>query len=48
MDFLNTFAPVIWTDSIRVLLAIATKRDMELEQMDVVGAYLNGKLEEEI
>ncbi|TFY52995.1 hypothetical protein EVJ58_g9697 [Rhodofomes roseus] len=48
MDFLETFAPVIRMDSIRVLLAVAAKRDMELEQMDVVGAYLNGKLEEEI
>ena len=48
MDFLDTYAPVVRMDSIRALLAIAAQRDMEIDQVDVVGAYLNGTLEEEI
>jgi hypothetical protein len=40
--------PVVRHDSIRILLAMAVERDMEIHQMDVVGAYLNGKLEEDI
>src|SRR5205823_13922385 len=35
-------------ESPRVLLAITANLDWEAEQMDVVGAYLNGKLEETI
>lgn len=35
-------------DSLWVLLVIAAKCNMKLEQMDVVSAYLNGKLKEEI
>lgn len=35
MDFLETFSPVIRMDSVCVLLAIAAKHNMELEQMDV-------------
>src|SRR4051812_19748420 len=35
-------------ESLRVLLVIAANPDWEAEQMDVVGAYLNGELEEMI
>src|SRR3954470_11417321 len=35
-------------ESLRVLLAIAANLGWEAEQMDVVGAYLNGELEETI
>jgi hypothetical protein len=31
-----------------MLFAMAVERDMEIHQMDVVGAYLNGKLEDDI
>jgi hypothetical protein len=31
-----------------IALAIATHEDMELHQVDVVGAYLQGDLDEEI
>jgi hypothetical protein len=48
VDYQDTFAPVVRHDSIWILLAMVAKRDIEIHQMDVVGAYLNGKLEEDI
>ena len=47
-DFTFTFAPVARWDSIRVLLCIAATDDLELRQLDVKTAYLNGPLDEEI
>ncbi|KAJ3507815.1 hypothetical protein NMY22_g16815 [Coprinellus aureogranulatus] len=47
-DFEDTFAPVANLESIRILLALAAKFDLELDQMDVKTAYLNGILEEDI
>jgi hypothetical protein len=48
MDFDETFSPVMQLESFRVLLAMAIQLDLEIHQMDVVGAYLNGELQEEI
>ncbi|UZJ53681.1 hypothetical protein CBS101457_003001 [Exobasidium rhododendri] len=48
LDFKETFAPVIRIGTIRLVLAIATKNHWKVHQMDVVAAYLNGNLEEEI
>src|SRR5258708_10131327 len=47
-DYSDTFSPVMWLDSFRILCAIATMTDLEITQMDIKGAYLNGKLNEEI
>jgi hypothetical protein len=47
-DFTFTFAPVARWDSIRTLLCLAAIHDLELRQLDVKTAYLNGPLEEEI
>jgi hypothetical protein len=47
-DFTFTFAPVARWDSIRTLLCIAATHDLEIRQMDVKTAYLNGPLDEEI
>jgi hypothetical protein len=47
-DFTFTFAPVARWDSIRTLLSLAAIHDLELRQLDVKTAYLNGPLEEEI
>lgn len=48
MDFEDTFAPVMRHDSLRALLAIAEIKNLEVQQLDVKGAYLNGDLQEEI
>jgi len=48
VDFEDTFAPVSRLASLRILLAHAATHDLELRQIDVEGAYLNGPLNEEI
>jgi Reverse transcriptase (RNA-dependent DNA polymerase) len=48
IDYDKTFAPVAKLTSIRTILAIAAKLNLEVQQMDIKSAYLNAKLEEEI
>ena len=48
MDYEETFAPVVQSSSIRTLQAFAVQNDMIVHQMDVVTAFLNGLLEEDI
>ena len=45
---LEVFAPVANLDSVRTLIALAAKHNLELDQMDVSTAYLNGELEEDL
>ena len=48
LDYWQTFAPVVKMTSIRFVLALVAAMDLECEQMDVVTAFLNGDLQEEI
>jgi hypothetical protein len=44
VDYFNMFAPVARLSSIRTVLTIAAAQDLEIHQIDIKGAYLNGKL----
>jgi hypothetical protein len=48
LDYFDTYSPVTRITSIRLVLAIASIRNLEVHQMDVKTAFLNGDLEEEI
>ncbi|KAM1015922.1 hypothetical protein ACFX2A_046661 [Malus domestica] len=46
IDYNDTFSPVSSKDSMRVVMALVAHFDLELHQMDVKTAFLNGDLEE--
>lgn len=48
IDYQETFAPVVRLDSVKILLAMVTKYDLEMIQFDVKTAFLYGEIEEEI
>ena len=48
VDYFDTYSPVTRITSIRMLIAIAVLHNLEIHQMDVKIAFLNGELNEEI
>lgn len=48
VDFDEIFSPVVKMSSIRVVLGLAARLNLEIEQMDVKTAFLHGDLEEEL
>lgn len=46
VDFEDTFAPVVKWSTIRLVIALAAALGWPINQMDVVTAFLNGKLKE--
>ena len=48
VDYDETFSPVVRFSSIRLILSLVAHMDLELFQMDVKTAFLNGDLDEEI
>ena len=48
VDFFDTFSPVTSITSIRLLIVVVAIYDLKIHQMDVITAFLNGDLDEEI
>ena len=48
IDYEETFSHVVRFASIRFILAIVARMDLELYQMEVKTAFLNGEVDEEI
>lgn len=48
IDFNETFAPTLRSDTLNMMLALATILDYEIEHIDVSNAFLNGTLKETV
>ena len=48
IDYKETFSPVSTKDSFRTIMSLVAHFDLELHQMDVKTAFLNGDIEETI
>ena len=48
VDYNETFAPTLRYTTLRVLLLLACSLDLEIEQFDVVTAFLNADVDEDI
>ncbi|RVW93405.1 Retrovirus-related Pol polyprotein from transposon TNT 1-94 [Vitis vinifera] len=48
IDYRDTFSPVSKKDSLRIIMVLVAHFDLELHQMDVKTAFLNGNLDEDI
>ena len=48
IDYKEVFSPVVKHSSIRILLALVAKYELDLDQLDIKTAFLHGDLDEEI
>ena len=48
VDFEETFAPVARMESLRMLVAISARLGLQISQLDIVTAYLNGDIDAEV
>ena len=48
VNYNETFSPVSTKDSFRIIMALVAHFDLELHQMDVKTAFLNGNLFEDV
>ena len=48
IDYDNTYSPTISHSALRIMYTIALNEDMEIHQMDVKTAFLNGEVDKEL
>ena len=48
LDYTETFSPVARFESVRTIMATAVQYDLQIHQLDVQTAFLNGELEEDV
>lgn len=48
IDYWETFTPMIRLDALRTMLTLAAIKNLNIQQLNIKGAYLHGDLEEEI
>ena len=48
VDFVDTYSPVAKFTSNRIIMSVVARMDLELHQLDVKTAFLNGELKEDI
>ena len=48
IDYDETFCPVVRFESVRTIIALAAQKNLQLRQLDISTAFLNGMLKEEI
>ena len=48
VDYEETFSPVVRFESLRMIAALAAQTNLQLHQMDVKTAFLNGELKETV
>ena len=48
LDYDETFSPVVRSESVRSVIALASKNGLKLNQMDNTTAFLYGDLQEEV
>jgi transposase InsO family protein len=48
IDYTETYAPVMSYRTLRVLLSLAAREDLEIKQFDVVTAFLHARITEEL
>ena len=48
IDYQETFSHISQKDSLRIILTLVAHYDLELHQMDVKTAFLNGSLRENV
>jgi hypothetical protein len=44
IDYTETFSPVSYKDSLRIIMVLVAHYNLELHQMDIKTAFLNGDL----
>ena len=47
-DYNKTFCPVVRLESVRTLIALSAQLGLQLHQVEVTTAFLNGKLDEDV